>query len=212
MSSATLPMCGKSSQISWPDLAEFLEAVLRAEADQRLALQLRDLLALGERFRHGLAVHLGELRLVVEGLQVRRAARLIEEDDALGLGRMMQRIDRAARCRAARAISEFSPSRPRPEMPWREERAAVEYRDTSSGRIVSQFLVIVSCILRMARATVVIAANSAVLAVRPAPAPHPRESTRAHRRASAGTAPGSWRRDPASVLRSSGAGARLTAR
>ena len=35
-------------------LAELLEAVLRAEADQRLALQLRDLLALGERFRHGL--------------------------------------------------------------------------------------------------------------------------------------------------------------
>ena len=42
-----------------------------------------------------LAVHLGELRLVVEGLEVRRSAGLIEEDDALGLGGMMQRIDDA---------------------------------------------------------------------------------------------------------------------
>ena len=68
-------------------LAELLEAVLRAEADQLLALQLRDLLALGERLRHRLAVHLGELGLVVEGFEVRRAAGLVEEDDALGLGR-----------------------------------------------------------------------------------------------------------------------------
>ena len=36
--------------------------------------------------------------LVVEGFQVRRSARLIQEDDALGLGRMMQRIHHAARC------------------------------------------------------------------------------------------------------------------
>ena len=87
ISSATLPMCGNSSQISWPDLPNFLKPMLRAEADQLLALQLRDLLALGEGFRHGLAVHLGELGLVVESFEMRRAAGLVEEDDALGFGR-----------------------------------------------------------------------------------------------------------------------------
>ena len=66
ISSATVPMCGKSSEISWPDLAELLERVLRPEALELLALELRDRLALGERLGHRLAVHLGELRLVVE--------------------------------------------------------------------------------------------------------------------------------------------------
>ena len=69
--------------------------MLRSETGQALALELRDLLAVGEGVRHGLAGHLGELGLVVECFQVRRAAGLIEEDDALSLGRMMQRIDHA---------------------------------------------------------------------------------------------------------------------
>jgi len=51
-------------------LAELLEAVLRSETDQRAPLELRDLLALGHRLGHWLAVHLAEFRLVVERLQV----------------------------------------------------------------------------------------------------------------------------------------------
>ena len=76
---------------------EALELELRSEADQRTPLKLRDLLSLRERFRHALAVHLRELRFVVEGFQMRRPARLIEEDDAPCLGRVMQRVHHAAR-------------------------------------------------------------------------------------------------------------------
>ena len=36
----------------------------------QLVLQLRDLLALRERFRHGLSGHLSQLGLIVEGLEV----------------------------------------------------------------------------------------------------------------------------------------------
>ena len=86
-SSATPPMCGKISRHLLPRFAELLEAVLRPEAHQLPALQLRDLLPLRERLRHRLAVHLGQLRLVVERLEVRGPARLIQEDDALGLRR-----------------------------------------------------------------------------------------------------------------------------
>ncbi len=84
-------------------LAELAEGVLRPEARQFAALKLRDLLTLGERFRHGLVMHGRQLRLIVEGLQMRRAARLVEEDDPLRLGRMMQRIDRAVRRRGEQA-------------------------------------------------------------------------------------------------------------
>src|ERR1700680_253548 len=76
--------------------AELLEAILRTETDERFALQLRDLLPLGERFRHLLLMHLGEFGFVVKRLQMRWAARLIEEDDPLRLGSMMQRIDYTA--------------------------------------------------------------------------------------------------------------------
>ncbi len=48
-----------------------------------LSLQLGDGLALGEGLRHGLAVELVELRLVVEGLEVGGSARHAEENDAL---------------------------------------------------------------------------------------------------------------------------------
>ena len=65
-------------------LAAPLERVLRRQAGELLALQLRDRLALGERLGHRLAVHLGQLRLVVERLQVRRPAGHVEIDDALG--------------------------------------------------------------------------------------------------------------------------------
>ena len=57
--------------------AELLEVVLRAEAGELRVLKLRDLLPLGERFGHRLGVHLRELRLVVEGFEMRGAAGLI---------------------------------------------------------------------------------------------------------------------------------------
>jgi hypothetical protein len=46
-----------------PVLADLVELVLRPEAAQLLALELRDRLALGERLGHRLAGHLGSLGL-----------------------------------------------------------------------------------------------------------------------------------------------------
>src|SRR5207248_1830333 len=74
-------------------LAVALERVLRPEAVELLALQLRDLLALRERLRHRLAVHLRQLRLVVERFQVRRTAGHVELDDALDLLRVGEGMD-----------------------------------------------------------------------------------------------------------------------
>ena len=90
-----------------PGLAVPLERELRREAHQLLALQLRQLLPLRERLRHRLAVHRGQLRLVVERLEVRRPAGLVQEDDALGLRGVMQRVDRC------RARPPAPPGRPR---------------------------------------------------------------------------------------------------
>ena len=109
ISSATLAEVREERQISWPDLPNFLNACCGAEALQLLALELRDRLALGERLGHRLAVHLGQLRLVVEGLQVRRPAGHGQEDDPLGL-RARSAADR--RRRASGAVVEC-PVRPR---------------------------------------------------------------------------------------------------
>jgi len=51
-------------------LAESPKTVCRSEANKLLTLELRDLLALRERFRHGLSGHLSQLGLIVEGLEV----------------------------------------------------------------------------------------------------------------------------------------------
>jgi hypothetical protein len=72
--------------------AEPRERMLGAEALELLVLELGDGLALGERLGHGLAVHLRELRLVVEQLEVRGAACLVDVDDALRLRREVQRL------------------------------------------------------------------------------------------------------------------------
>ncbi len=87
---------GKQLANLLPRLAEPLEAELRREAIQLRPLKLGDRLALGERLRHRLAVEFGQLRLVVEGFQVRRPARLVEPDHPLCLGRKVQRIDHSA--------------------------------------------------------------------------------------------------------------------
>ena len=96
MSSATVARCGKIVLISWPLLPQRLKRMLRSEADQLRPLELGDRHALGERLGHRLAVHLGQRRLVVERLQVRRAAGHVEIDDPLDLGREVQRMDHAA--------------------------------------------------------------------------------------------------------------------
>src|SRR5262249_60672247 len=57
-----------------------------------VGLQLGQLLAFGKRVRHRLAGHLRELGLEVEGLQMRRSTGLIKENDALSLGRKVERI------------------------------------------------------------------------------------------------------------------------
>jgi hypothetical protein len=73
--------------------AHLLELRLRPEAEQFLALELRQLLALGHALRHGLAVHLGQLGFPVERFQVRGPAGHRQPDHALRLGRMVQRVD-----------------------------------------------------------------------------------------------------------------------
>ena len=63
---------------------ELGEGKLRREADEFLPLQLRELLPAREALRHGLAMHRRELRLRVEGLELRRPARHREPDHAFG--------------------------------------------------------------------------------------------------------------------------------
>ena len=174
ISSATLPMCGNSEQISWPGFAELLEVMLRAEAGQALALQLRDLLALGEGIGH---------RLAVSSRRVWACSRRFP--DAMGRppGRGRSRAwpwpDGAAdsprpvdRQRGARSSSEFEASRP-------EAGDAVAQKSAAADRLrsviyVPQLRVMVSCRFRMARATMVMAASSA--GRRPRAAPRPRSS------------------------------------
>src|SRR5262249_22453154 len=76
-------------------LAVTRERVLRAEAAQLLALELRDGLAARDRLRHRLAVHRGELRFVVEEREVRRAAGLVEGEQVLGARGAVQRLHAA---------------------------------------------------------------------------------------------------------------------
>ncbi len=78
-----------------------LERMLRPEAAERLALQLSDRLALGERRGHSLTVQLLQLRLVVEGFVMRRAARHVQLDNPLRPRHVVQRIDDAPPVRFA---------------------------------------------------------------------------------------------------------------
>ena len=78
-------------------LAVALERMLRTENPELLALQLRDLLVLGERLRHGLAIATGKLGLVVEELQVGRSTRHAQEDHPLDLCRAVRIARHAGR-------------------------------------------------------------------------------------------------------------------
>ena len=75
-------------------LAPLLEFERTAAGLEHGALELGDLLALGERFREGLSVEFLQDRLIVEELEVGRAARHAEEDDALGLHREVRGFER----------------------------------------------------------------------------------------------------------------------
>ena len=66
-----------------PALSHLVEGMLGSEALQRLPLELGDLLPLGEALRHRLAIHGGELRLVVEGVEVGHASGHVEPDHPL---------------------------------------------------------------------------------------------------------------------------------
>ena len=95
MSSATDAEVRKDLADLLPDSPNFLKACCGPKQLSFCALELGDRLALGERLGHRLAVHLRQLRLVVERFEVRRAAGHVEVDDALGLGRDVQRVDDA---------------------------------------------------------------------------------------------------------------------
>ena len=82
-----------------------LEGKLRRKTFQRLLLQLRELLSGRERLRHRLPVELRELRFGVERLQVRRSARHVEPDDALGTRREVERIHYTRPARGLGGIS-----------------------------------------------------------------------------------------------------------
>ena len=70
--------------------------MLRPEADELLPLQLRKLLPLREALGHRLRVHLLELGLVVEGLEMQRAARHRQPNHPLGTLRQRRRREHAA--------------------------------------------------------------------------------------------------------------------
>ena len=74
-------------------LAEAFEGELRRHALESLVLQLGDWLALRKSCRHRLAVKLSQLRLVVEGFEMRWSARHVEEDDLLRFGGKMQWLE-----------------------------------------------------------------------------------------------------------------------
>ena len=71
------------------------EGVLGAEAGEFLALELGELLAFGEAFGHGFAVHFAEFGFVIESFEVGGATRHGEPDDAFGFGFEGERADDA---------------------------------------------------------------------------------------------------------------------
>src|SRR5262249_1351673 len=66
------------------------------ETDELLALELRDLLAVGVRVRHWFAVQFRQLWLMVKRLQMRRPARHAQKYDPLGFRGEMRRIENSA--------------------------------------------------------------------------------------------------------------------
>ena len=86
--------------------------MLRGEAVELLPLKLGDLLPLGDRLRHRLAVQFGQLRLVVEGVEVRHAAGHVEPDDPFGSRFKMRRIENTVPMRHRRILRSMILSAP----------------------------------------------------------------------------------------------------
>ena len=88
MSSTIFAVCGSSSLTQVPDWPCCANSNIELRHRQRrLPHRLRDALAHAHRVGHLRAVELREPRLVVERLELRRPARLVQEDHALGLRR-----------------------------------------------------------------------------------------------------------------------------
>jgi hypothetical protein len=94
-SSAMPPMNGKERGDFLAGFSPALEFAGGRQRLERRALQLRQLLAFGERFGKGLAVDFFQRRFVVQTFQVRRAAGHAQMNDAPGARREMRRIDHA---------------------------------------------------------------------------------------------------------------------
>ena len=148
ISSATPPISGKIVADLLARLAVLLERVLGGEAGELLPLELRDRHPRGERPRHRLAVHRGELRLVIERLQVRRPARHVQVNDPLRLRREVRRADdprppllagrRRRRPRSSPGFrSEARASAPSPVvvLPSRARRVRRSFRSSGGGRV-----------------------------------------------------------------------------
>ena len=139
MSSAMLPMCGKMIADRLARLGRsWLNVACGPKHSSFLPLQLGDRLALGERLGHRLAVHLGELGLVVERFELRRPAGHAQEDHPLGLLARSAADSRrrgTATCRrrplaSRRQQLRLQQARPAPSSPGR----ATPGRGTSGGR------------------------------------------------------------------------------
>ena len=140
MSSSTEPMCGNSSQISAPHLPNFLKLHCGPKHFSCCPCSCASCWPLVNDFGHRLAVQLGELRLVIERLQVRRAAGHGQPDDALRL-RWEMRLVRSPRAtiRCCAAKSEGSSN----ELSAREPRLAFARNARREIQVGTVF--IVSC-------------------------------------------------------------------
>ncbi len=96
MSSAIAPVCGKSSEISWPLWPHFRNAV-NGPRSQFGVLKLGELLPFGQRLGERLAVKLLQGRLPVKGLELRGSARHAEMNHSSRLDREIGPGDDAAR-------------------------------------------------------------------------------------------------------------------
>ena len=101
-SSTIFAVCGSSSLTHVPDLPCCANANIDgATGSDRLPHRLRQALAHADRVGHLRALILRELRLVVEQLELRRPAGLMQEDDPLRLRREVRQPASAAGLRIA---------------------------------------------------------------------------------------------------------------
>ena len=131
MSSTIFAVCGSSSLTHVPLCPCCANVnVDFATGKQRLPHRLGDALALADRVGDLRALELREARLVVERLELRRPAGLVQEDDALRLRREVRQRGETAGLRIARVLQrragrqqlgrEQRPERRRPDATGRQ--------------------------------------------------------------------------------------------